>query len=228
MENTNEQIDTSKRPRFFFSRNQRNTKRKRKITRNEKISYIITIVVSIISIAISTYFVSNYVPEDENKVIQCSKVNGRYQKKLMQLPSVVQFSNYLRYIENRDTTNMWELSCKNKQNIWGNKTNMLYQYILTHDYELKYIIPESETKFWAWVKFTDNVDDAEVSLLKNYHNTKIKDICESKMPEELIDEVYHFIESRFLIEPNYTKDSVKNYIKGYIYNMTMHDLVIQD
>lgn len=229
METTETHTEVTQKSRFFFLRKKNGkSAKKRKVTRNEKISYAITIIISLINIAVSSYIVNKYVPEDEGKIIQCSKENGRYQKKLKQMPSVAQFSSYLRYIESRDTIKMWEFTGKNKQNIWGDKMNMLYQYILTHDYELKYIIPESETKFRAWIKFTDNVDDAEVSLLKNFHNTKIKDICETKIPEGLIDEVYHFIENRFLIEPDYTKDSVKNYIKDHMYNMTMHDIVIQD
>lgn len=229
MDNTDDKRGNTQKGNYLWFRSpSRAKKRKRRITKNEKISYTITVLVSLISIAVSTYFVSKYVPEDENKVIQCSKANGKYQKQLMQMPSVAQYLNFLKYIEKKDIQRMWESVCENKQMLWGDKMGMLYQYILTHDYEIKYIIPESETKFHVLLKFTDNVDVSEVSLLKNFHWTKIKDICEMTIPEDLIDEVYAFIEKRFLIEPDYTKDSVRNYIKDYMLNMTMHDFVIQD
>ena len=229
MDNTNNQTNVSQRPNTFFSRNPKKKKKKRRVTRNEIISYTITVVVSLISIAVSTYYVNRYVPEDDNKVIQCTKEDGKYQKQLKQMPSVAQFMNHLRYIENKDTTKMWESVTDNKQSLWRDKLGMFYQYILTHNYEVLYIIPETDTRFHVWLRFTDNVDDSEVYLLKKFNSTKMKDLCESKIPEELVDEVFVFLEKRFKIEPEYTKDSVKSYIKYYMYNkMTIKDYVIQD
>lgn len=228
MDNTNNQTNVSQKPNPIFSRNQKRKKKKRSMTRNELTSYMVSIVISLMSIGLSIYY-SNYAPEGEKKVIQCTKINGKYQMQLKKLPSVAQFMNHLKYIETKDTTKMWESLYNNKQNTYGgDKLTMLYDYFLTHNYEIKYIIPESEDKFLVWYTFTDFVDPSEVSSIKAFRFTKLKDICEKELPEELIDEVYKYIANRFSVEPDYTKDSVKNLIRNYMNDMSMYDFITKD
>ena len=184
--------------------------------------------VGIVIGCIATYLLCMSIPESDNQVIQCTKENGKYQKRLMELPSVAQFINFTKYAEQKDTTKMWESLYANKRNLYGDKIRLLYDYSLVHDYEIRYIIPESENSFYVWFRFTDNIDESEIPRLKNYPRTKIKDLYGEKLPEELVDEVYSIIDKRFLIGPDYTKDSVKHFIRDYMNNMSMSDFIYRD
>jgi hypothetical protein len=180
------------------------------------IAWILGIVVNLVF-----YILNNYDPE--NKLISELKIDGRFQKKLKETPSVNAFLDYLSLIEKKDTLN----SRKYQPQYNNTMENWLYSYFLTKKYEIKYIIPdtEDEDKFYAFLTFEDKVTSKEVNKIKQFQNTPVSEIGQPIINEDIITEVYTFIEKRFIID---SVDNVKGYIKDYMSKMTMKEFVIQD
>lgn len=81
-------------------------------------------------------------PEKQSTLVRKNQSGGSNQKAIRQLPAVRSFENYLGHIEAKDIEKMWEnSSCYRQKAFDDKKDNMMYDYFLTTNYEVQYIIP---------------------------------------------------------------------------------------
>lgn len=226
MKNTNDMKNRLTDADFVESNKRRNRRivpKRKKIPKHEIVSWVIAGV----SIIITLF--SIYEPKIESKVIRNNKPNGKNQIQISNLPYVKAFCEHLHYIEGKDTANLWNYMSNGKKRFWANdKMNMLYSYFLTYNYDVRYIIPIEDNHFYVFMDFTDDVDIEEVTELKKFSTTCMDDVIKYGIPNELVDEIYAFISNRFTVTPICSIDSVKNYIRHYLNNMSMKTLVTQD
>ena len=98
--------------------------------------FVVPFVTFVLGIIIS-FLLSRFVPEQETKIIRNNKCNGLYQVQIKQLPYVQSFFEYLTYIENKDTSQIWNHMTHDYQNSFGYSGNLKYAYYLTNNYDVK-------------------------------------------------------------------------------------------
>lgn len=180
------------------------------------LTFVLGIVVS--------FVLSRIVPETEDKIIRKNKIDGYNQKIIKEIPSIQAFQDYLSYIENKDTAQIWEHMSQGYRNSFGTPKNLLYSYYLTDNYNVKFIVPINENKFFVYMRFEDDVIKNEIINIKKFINTPINSINDS-MLNVLYKEIYRYIDRRFVIED---EDFVKDRIKEHVSKKTMHEFVAQD
>ena len=161
----------------------------------------------------------------ESSIIENNRIGGYNQSVVRQLPAVRSFEEYLEYIERKDTTQMWNQCSSTYQSYFGNAMNMLYAYYLTASYEITYIIPVSENSFYAYMRFEDEVLDWEVVSLKEFQNIKISEIDNEYDFEQVLDEMYKLVDSRFVVD---SAEFVKEELRNYMMNMSIKQYITTD
>lgn len=186
--------------------------------------FVVPFVTFVLGIIIS-FLLSRFVPDSETKLIRKNKSNGYYQSQIKQLPYIQSFFEYLTFIENKDTLQIWNHMTHDYQNSFGYSGNLKYAYYLTNNYDVKYIIPISENHFYVFLRFEDDVIGKEVENIKKYNNTQITKLNTDSFPPALQTEIYQFIENRFIVD---NPDEVRNEIGRHLSKMTIRDFVTQD
>lgn len=217
------------------------------LSRLEKKEAKISIALAIIGILVTVLFEFHESPEKEDKIFRKNLIGGENQMAVKQIPAVQSFVEYLEYIENKDTMNMWNLSSSSRRSKdYANIDKMMYDYFLTSDYQVDYIIPIKEENklslnsnspinehtfsFYALLEFEDDVClDGEVDKLKSFHKTVLKDLCDSASFEQLFDpvveEIYVFLDKRFVID---SAEYIKSELRDYMKEMTLKNYITQD
>lgn len=220
------------------------SKKKWTVTKKE---IILSIIVPVVGAIITIFFSLYDPPEPENKTVLKNRSGGENQIAVLQLPPVQSFVKYLGYIQKKDSVQMWEQSSEFRKNKYNNnRFDMYYDYLLTNNYEVQYIIPKGESNsysengpeygvnrefsFYALLRFEDNVSiEGEVDKLKTLHKTELQQICDSAyfemLFEQVLDEVYRFIDRRFVVD---SAEYVKNELRKYMMNMTLKNYITQD
>ena len=112
------------------------------ISRLEKKEAKISIALAVIGIIFTVIFEFHEPAVKEDKIFQKNLIGGENQMAVKQIPAVQSFVEYLDYIENKDTMKMWNLcSSTRRSKDYANIDKMMYDYFLTSDYHLKYIVP---------------------------------------------------------------------------------------
>ena len=174
---------------------------------------------------VGSFVLGRIVPETDSNIIRKNKIEGNNQKAIKKLPSVQAFQEYLSYIVKKDTVQIWNHMSQTYQKSFGSPYKLLYSYYLTKEYQINYIIPISDDHFYAFMRFEDDVISEEVMNIKSYANNSLHNLAKDTIRKNLSDEVFKFINRRFLIDD---PDSVKSNISDYISNMTLNDYVTQD
>lgn len=217
------------------------------LSRLEKKEAKISIALAIIGILVTVLLEFHESPEKEDKIFRKNQIGGENQMAVKQIPAVQSFVEYLEYIENKDTMNMWNLSSSSRRSKdYANIDKMMYDYFLTSDYQVDYIIPIKEENklslnsnspinehtfsFYALLEFEDDVClDGEVDKLKSFHKTVLKDLCDSASFEQLFDpvveEIYVFLDKRFVID---SAEYIKSELRDYMKEMTLKNYITQD
>lgn len=183
-------------------------------------------------------------PEKQSTLVRKNQSGGENQAAITKLPPVKSFLEYLHYVENKDIEKMWDNSSYYRKRDLRSKDDLVYDYYLTSNYEVQYIIPigegnrlseispiaERTFSFYVLYRYEDDVCIAgEVDELKSFHNIGLKKLCDSTYFEPLFDpvveEVYEYVDRRFVID---STENVKNKLREYMLNMTMKEYVTQD
>ena len=198
-----------------------------KLTKKEILLNIVVPIGTFLLGLAATILFTIFDPSLDRGVIAKNKSEGKYQKKVQELPSVESFLNYLHIIETKDTSEMWNHMTLDHQRACGSKENLFYWYYLTSSYDVKYVIPISEDHFYVFLRYEDDVMGDEVSNIKQFTNSKklselIK--CDT-LPSVVLSEIYDFLDSRFEIKDT---NQVKQEIINHVSSMTMQKMVTQD
>ena len=73
--------------------------------------------------------------------------------------------------------------------------------------------------------FEDEVVDREVLDLKKFHNTKLANVNDAEVFDNLVEEMFVFLKHRFVI---IDETKIKMDLKNYMMNMTIKDYITQD
>lgn len=212
-----------------------NTKRAVKVVLN---------IIAPLVIFFSGVLLSTFLPEKESTLVRKNQSGGENQMAIAKLPPVQSFLKYLVYVENKDIAKMWEMSSYYRKNVFGDKDSMMYDYCLTSNYEVQYIIPigegnrlsaingntEHTFSFYALLRFEDDVCiKGEVDKLKHFYGTTLEEICDSRtfdsLFEPVVEEVYEFVDRRFVID---SVEYVKNELTDYMMKMNIKNCIYQD
>ena len=183
-------------------------------------------------------------PEKQSTLIRKNQSGGENQEAIKKLPPVKSFLEYLDYIVNKDTAQMWNNSSSYRRNRLGNSNDLMYDYYLTSGYEVQYIIPigegsraslvnpktEHTFSFYALLRYEDDVCiEGEVDRLKSFNNIELRNICDSEYFEpifnQVLDEVYEFVDNRFVID---SVEYVKDELMDYMMKMSMKNYITLD
>jgi len=207
-----------------------------------KISILATMIGILVTIIFSVY---EFPDKGGNKTFQKNQINGENQSAIQELPPVKSFIEYLRFISNKSTKEMWNHSTISRRDKLKNTDDMMYDYYLTSEYNVIYIIPILEGSkasatspintptfsFYALLEFEDKVLlEDEVDQLQEFDiKTKIKHLCDSasldSIFEPVLKEVYQFVDHRFVID---SAKYVNDKLRDYMMNMTLKEYITQD
>jgi hypothetical protein len=199
------------------------------IFKNIGVITIFNVIVLGVSILSLFYAIISYHFPDDKKIIRDQKSEGNQQKIIKKMPYVRVFLQHLKHIEEKNIDIIWdEMLSRKRKNIFSNNIySFACDYLLTHSYNVEYIIPISENidraNFWALIEFNDLISDNEVKEIKSFFNTEIKN--SPKVTNEIIDEVYSIINLRF--ETGQDVD-IKEKIHSYIQGMTIQSIIEKD
>ena len=170
-------------------------------------------------------------------LVKQNAIGGGNQKRVMKLPYVKAYTEFLHKIETKSFDEVWDMMSPELRGVFRNKENVEYSYYLTNSYKIKYIIPIADKQFYAFVDFDDLVEkgkeDREIrTFLESAQIVSTKSGSVTKMGVEdyfnqgyLTQEVYEFLSSRFEI-PDEAK--VKTGIDSLMRRMSMTDYVTHD
>ena len=188
--------------------------------------------------------IATCLPEKQSTLVRKNSSWGENQMAIRKLPPVRCFLEYLNYVEEKDTAQMWNKSSQYRRSHIRNVNDLVYDYFLTNNYEVQYIIPigegnrlseissktEHTFSFYALLRFEDDVCvEGEVDKLKNFRRTTVENICNSRAFDSLfkpvVEEVYDFVDRRFVID---SAEVVKKELRDYMMDMTIRDYVDKD
>lgn len=183
-------------------------------------------------------------PEKQSTLVRKNQSGGENQQAIKKLPPVRSFLEYLSYVENKDTAQMWEMSSYYRKRDLVSEANLVYDYYLTNNYKVQYIIPigegdrlseispiaEHAFSFYVLYRFEDDVCvEGEFDKLKSFHRTTLEEISDSPVFESLfepvVEEVYEFVDRRFVID---SSELVKGELRKYMKEMTLREYINQD
>ena len=192
--------------------------------------FLLSVVLPIMTFVVGCIVIPIMLSFNESYVVRQNKDGGSNQESVKKLPAVKAYLDFLALIEHKDFDKAWGLLTVDKQNKCGSKSSLQYDFYLTNHYEIIYIIPRSEDRFYFLMNFYDEVDkDKEDIVLKNIvKGTPLVSSSSVLGIEDVLDqgtvtnELFAFINNRFVVE---NEDEVRNTIDSYIRRSTMFSIV---
>ena len=175
---------------------------------------------------------SNKKSKEADALIEENRIGGRNQEEIRAIPQVQVYQRFLNYVQGNQLDSAWTLLTADRQGRFGGRDNIDYDYFLTNRYNVKYIMPESQDKFFFFLEFTDAVDQSEVKSTKAFlesvpivSNGQEAGVVGVLQQGRVSEEMFEFIKKRFIIED---ETIVRQQIDSFLSHRTMTELVASD